>query len=129
MQVVAESIVFAARSSQRRRRVRISVTRPEADAHGDFQCSVELKGLERRRNIYGVDSFQALMLAVGFLQTRISALLEDGWKFYFRRDDDEPLDLRLMWLAEATKYETTALSNQRVERSSKKGKCVNSERG
>jgi hypothetical protein len=69
------------------------------------------------------------MLALRFLETRISALLEDGWKFYFRRDDDEPLDARLMWLGDATKYEAADLSNQRVERTSKKGKHVNSERG
>ena len=129
MEVVAESIVFAAKLSQRRRRIRIRVARPEADGQGDFQCAVELKGLEHRRKIYGVDSFQALMLALRFLETRISALLEDGWKFYFRRDDDEPLDARLIWLGDATKYEAAALSNQRVERTSKKRRRANSDRG
>jgi hypothetical protein len=127
MEVVAESIVFAAKSSQCRRRIRIRVARPEADGQGDFQYAVELRGLERLRKIYGVDSFQALILALRFLETRISALLEDGWKFYFRRDDDEPLDAGLIWFGDATKYE--ALSNQRVERTSKKRRRANSERG
>jgi uncharacterized protein DUF6968 len=76
MEVVAESVVFAENASTHRRKSWIRVARPEPDPQGDFQCSVELKGLERGRKIYGVDSFQALVLALRFLESRISALLE-----------------------------------------------------
>jgi hypothetical protein len=128
MEIVAESVVFAENASGRRRKIRIRVTRPEPDPRGDFQCSVELKGLERRRKVYGVDSFQALVLALRFFETRISALLDEDWRFYFRNDDDEPLDASLIWLGDATKYEAVALSNERVERTSKKERRTISDR-
>jgi hypothetical protein len=128
MEVVAESVVFVENASQRRKRVRIRVARPEPDPRGDFQCTVELKGLERRSKIYGVDSFQALVLALRFLETRVSTLLEEGWRFFFREDDHEPLDARLIWLGDATKYEAVALSNERVERTGKKKRRAKSDR-
>ena len=50
MEIVAESVVFAENASGRRRKIRIRVARPKPD-RGDFQYSVELKGLERRRKV------------------------------------------------------------------------------
>lgn len=116
MELVAESVVFASRSSQRRRKIRIRVTRPQPDPKGDFHCTVELRGLEPSRKIYGVDSFQALVLALRFLMGRISVLLDHGWCFYFGRDDDKPLDVHLIWLGNGRKYETVALSKKPTNR-------------
>jgi hypothetical protein len=56
----------------------------------------------------------------GFTQRQLEVLLSPY--------DDEPLDAHLIWLGDATKYEAIGLSNQRVERTSKKRRRANSDR-
>lgn len=82
MEIVAESIGFAGKASERRRKICFRVFRPEPDPRGDCRCVVELRGLARREVIYGLDSFQALLLAaVRRLAGRISDFLDEGWVF------------------------------------------------
>ena len=58
-------------------RVRLGRPRPDpASAHGDWLCPVEIHGPARRRGLvaHGVDSFQALLLAVQMLNIELRAL-------------------------------------------------------
>jgi hypothetical protein len=68
---------------------------------GDWACSVSLGVLETRSyTLYGVDSWQAVQLAILFIARRIADFSGNGWKFYWEKDGDEasPNDL-LEWHA------------------------------
>ena len=117
MEPVAETTLFVERPPGRRRRICLRVGHPEPDRRGDYRCAVEFPGFERRRYNYGIDSIQALVLAVRFLTQRISALLDDGWRFYLGRNDKEPLDVRLAWFGDSSAY-VSGPPNPRVGRTS-----------
>lgn len=50
---------------------------------------------ERSQSIAGVDSWQALFLAMSFAATRVAHFAQDGWSFYWERDGERaaPQDL------------------------------------
>lgn len=69
---------------------------PEADPlseQGDYRCKVEIRGLSFGKYAYGVDSLQALCLAVETLRLTISSLQSDGWSFYFPGHLDDQFNL------------------------------------
>jgi len=60
---------------------RAAVGRPYDTGEGDWACPVELSGLYGRHpDVPGVDSVQALCLALSFLRTELERFLEDGGK-------------------------------------------------
>lgn len=69
---------------------------PELDPlseQGDYRCKVEIQGIAFEKYAYGVDSLQALCLAVETLKLTLSSLQSDGWSFYFPQHLDARFDL------------------------------------
>lgn len=60
---------------------------------GDYRCKVEIQGIAFEKYAYGIDSLQALCLAVETLRLTISSLQSDGWSFYFLKHQDHHFDL------------------------------------
>jgi len=62
---------------------------PYQVSDSEWACAVGLPGLyERLRDMHGVDSWQALMLARRLAQTLLSGFVEDGGKLYASRDGE-----------------------------------------
>lgn len=57
----------------------------------EWACPVSLEGLYKQRGpIFGVDSFQALMLAIKFVKDLLEDFYEKGGKIYWS-DDSKPI--------------------------------------
>ena len=97
--VVGESQLYARAPSKRLRKVNFRITIPLVYGR-DYKCQVQIKGIERSRHVYGIDSLQALLLATQYLRQRMSVLIKAGWRFYLAKDDEEPMDLNFIWFSE-----------------------------
>lgn len=74
----------------------LSLHAPEPDPlseQGDYRCKVEIQGIAFEKYVYGIDSLQALCLAVETLRLTMSSLQSDGWSFYFPQHLDARFDL------------------------------------
>jgi hypothetical protein len=58
----------------------------EVDEH-EWSCPVTLKGLYKLGPISGVDSLQALMLALGLVKSLLDDFCEKGGKIYYLNED------------------------------------------
>ena len=70
--------------------VEISVGVPTPTEHGEW-CSVASLGrLELKTySILGIDSWQAIHLAMKFVSTRLMHFAESGWRFYWKRGGED----------------------------------------
>ncbi len=58
----------------------------------DWACPVALEGLDRRTpDMHGVDSLQALVLAVKLARSRLEHFILSGGSLYFLGEEDSPL--------------------------------------
>ncbi|HHQ4515195.1 DUF6968 family protein [Aeromonas veronii] len=76
--------------------LKIAIKAPEPDpksASGDWRCKVKLAGLSDKTFIYGIDSLQALSLAIKFVETELRAFSDAGWQFYLPDCPDHPIDM------------------------------------
>ncbi|WFO51850.1 DUF6968 family protein [Aeromonas veronii] len=76
--------------------LKIAIKAPEPDprsAGGDWRCKVKLAGLSDKTFIYGIDSLQALSLAIKFVETELRAFSDAGWQFYLPDCPDHPIDM------------------------------------
>ncbi|UCF88767.1 MAG: hypothetical protein JSV70_00470 [bacterium] len=61
--------------------------------HDEWACPVSMEGLYKQRGpIFGVDSFQALMLAVKFVKDLLKDFQDKGGSIYWA-DDSKPASL------------------------------------
>jgi hypothetical protein len=68
--------------------VTLTVLMPSPRSGGGWRAPVRLKGLEDRvHNIAGMDSWQALSLAMRFAGARLDHFIEDGWKLYWDKSE------------------------------------------
>jgi hypothetical protein len=75
-----------------KREVTLTVLMPSRRAGGGWRAPVQLKGLDDGiHNIAGMDSWQALSLAMRFAGVRLGHLVEKGWSLYW--DDGTPFIL------------------------------------
>ena len=91
------SQIFAERSfevteGQQKKPVTLRFGIPMTSGNGDFFCDVQLLGLgndgDRADKIYGLDSLQALQLAIRFAATYLNDLKEKGLKITFEGEED-----------------------------------------
>ena len=69
--------------------VTLTVLMPSRRERGGWLAPVQMMGLENRvHNIAGMDSWQALTLAMRFAGVRLAELVEKGWCLYW--DDGTP---------------------------------------
>ena len=70
--------------------IRAMVGMPYKHESGDWACPVALEGLHGRlHDIYGVDSWQSLVLAMNLVGNLLTYFVEDGGKLYREKGDGE----------------------------------------
>src|SRR5262245_8093968 len=92
---VASMEFIAVRPSGERQRIRVSLSRPVRTSHGDWSCHVEGGDLVRgpRVGVVGLDSWQALCLAISFVRRTLDEFLEEGGRLLFAGDEPAETDL------------------------------------
>jgi hypothetical protein len=89
-QLAAERIFYATSPAGILREVTLTVLMPTPRSGGGWRAPVCLKGLDDRvHNIAGMDSWQALSLAMRFAGARVGHFVESGWKFSWGLDGNE----------------------------------------
>jgi hypothetical protein len=89
VELVAERALTCVKSNGNRIPVNLRIGKPVAASGGDWMCSVEASGLlDRPREIYGIDSFQALMLGQGLLKHLVRGEIESGSTFLAFRPEE-----------------------------------------
>ncbi len=86
MDVIAERRLEAVSPDIGQATIHLRIGRPVPDAEGDWVCWVQADGLcllHGPTKIVGVDSWQALILALRFLQEMLLAEAERGVMFYW----------------------------------------------
>ena len=91
---------------------------PERDPlpGGGYRCLVTIRGLGRKRYVYGVDSLQSLMLATVYVNIEINVLSGQGYRFFMSKSGSDALDMPLIWQGDGRKLEglgRTKRSSQR----------------
>jgi hypothetical protein len=93
---VAERIWFAVAPDGTEHEVVVSVALPTKTDRGEWRCVALVGGLDARPHpIAGIDSWQAIGLAMRFAASRLSHFAEGGWQFFWERGGDlaTPQDL------------------------------------
>jgi hypothetical protein len=86
-QVAAERNLHAVSPDGLWHEVTLTILMPNARSGGGWRAPIRLKGLEDRvHNVAGMDSWQALSLAMRFARARLSHFVENGWKLYWDRE-------------------------------------------
>jgi len=62
----------------------------------EARCPTSFSG-EKPFVVYGIDTFQALALAVRYVSMRLERMTADGWRFFCRRNDASPLPVVAVW--------------------------------
>jgi hypothetical protein len=77
-------------SNGARQRVAVRIGKPYSLSPREWACPVEIRGLEPRYpDIRGVDSLQALCLAISLVRTRLEDFIRDGGKILDVEDGSE----------------------------------------
>lgn len=88
--MIAETILFAVDKEGREFEIRAGVGLPYQTESGDWACAVALEGLhERLHDIYGVDSWQSLVLGMNLVNTLLGCFVEAGGKLYREKGAEE----------------------------------------
>ena len=81
-ELIAESI------DGERFQIVVRVHQPEPDPRGHWACTVEVEGMPNGSGrADGIDSLQALLLAVGLARGQLNRFEKQGGKFYFPGDE------------------------------------------
>ena len=96
---IAKSDLWMGKSRGERRRITISIAKPEKDPlkGGNYRCLATIRGLKRKRYIYGIDSLQSLMLATFWLKVEINVLKRQGSVFFMSKTGRDKLEMPLIW--------------------------------
>src|SRR5215203_6152323 len=87
---IAETTLYAVDKESRAFEIRAMVGAPYKDESGDWACPVSLDGLHGQlQDIYGVDSWQSLVLAMNLVGNLLTYFVEDGGKLYREKGGDE----------------------------------------
>lgn len=80
-QIAAQRNLHAVSPDGRWLEVTLTISMPSARSGGGWRAPVQLKGLEDRvHDIAGMDSWQALSLAMRFAGARLGHFVDSGWK-------------------------------------------------
>jgi hypothetical protein len=75
--------------------IRLRIGQPYQVNDVSWACPVALDGLDRQLpDMHGIDSWQALLLAISLVRNRLEHFLETGGKLYWREDPSVAVGLR-----------------------------------
>jgi len=87
---IAKRIIFAIDKDGREFEIRAALGLPYETESGDWACPVALEGLHGGLpDMYGVDSWQSLVIAIKTIHTTLSYFVEDGGKLYWDKGGEE----------------------------------------
>jgi hypothetical protein len=104
---IAQSKLWFKKGRGDRRSIIFIIGKPERDPlpGGDYRCLVTIRGLGRKRYVFGVDSLQSLMLAMFYVNAEVNVLCRQGYRFYMSKSGRNELDIRLAWQTDSKKLE------------------------
>lgn len=91
-ELIAERTIYAIDKDSREFEIRLMVGKPyQTDfEHGDWACPAAMIGLHGVfPDVYGVDSWQALTLALNLIRKLLIYFVEDGGKLYWDENGNE----------------------------------------
>ena len=93
--MIAETTLIMCDIDGGRREIHIKIGTPYKIPGGDAACPLSMDGLYGKlHDIYGIDTFQALVLAVKFVRLTLRALEKKGATFYMSEEGkDYPVDI------------------------------------
>lgn len=103
-EIVAERRIVAVLAKGEKRTLRVAVGRPYQVNNVSWACPVKIDGLYTNLcDMVGIDSWQALGLAISLARQLLGQFLEDGGKLYWEEGGDEMTldDLFPPWPAQA----------------------------
>jgi|SRR5580698_1513336 hypothetical protein len=104
---VAQSKLWFKKGRAARQPITFMIGKPERDPlpGGNYRCPVTIRGLGKKRHVFGVDSLQSLMLAMFLINTEVNILCRQGYRFYMSKSGKNELDIRLAWQVDSKKLE------------------------
>jgi hypothetical protein len=89
-EIIAEREIFAISPKGEKKKLHIALGKPYQVIKDEWTCPVQIKGLyENLRGINGIDSWQALTLAMILIHQLLSYFLENGGKLYWKEGGEE----------------------------------------
>jgi hypothetical protein len=89
-EIIAERRLFAVSAKSEKLTLRITVGRPYQLNDVSWACPVSIEGLYAKlHDAVGIDSWQALNLAIGLTRQLLDHFLEGGGKLYWEEGGDE----------------------------------------
>ena len=89
---IARGVIFARRPGEERFQIAIEIGTPYQCGPEEWACPVSLEPLYAKADLHGIDSFQALCLAIRFGHNLLTGFLEDGGTLTFEDGEPFPLD-------------------------------------
>jgi hypothetical protein len=86
---IAERTIFAVDKDGREFEIPAAVGVPYESVSGSWACPVGLEGLRNLPDMYGADSWQALIIAVKAIHNMLSFFIEEGGKLYWEKDGEQ----------------------------------------
>ena len=88
--IIAERELVGDSPKKGRFRVVLRIGRPYRSSDVDWACPVSLEGLRfRLADVHGVDSFQALMLALSLMRSLLEGFVEEGGKLSWPENGEQ----------------------------------------
>jgi hypothetical protein len=93
-QIIAERQLLGINPSGEKLLITLRLGAPYQSSDVDWACPVEAEGLYTKLvDIHGIDSFQALMLAISLLKGLLGGFVEKGGKLLWPDGDKEEVNL------------------------------------
>ncbi len=88
--IVAEREIFVIFPKGEKKKLNISLGKPYQTGANDWACPVLLEGMYKNlQDVHGIDSWQALTLAMSLIQQLLRGFLADGGKVYWEEGGEE----------------------------------------
>jgi hypothetical protein len=107
MKPIANSKLWLGKKGHLRQSAELIIYRPEINPKvtGEYRCRVLAPGTDKFIYIFGEDSAQALMLGIAYVIHHVDSRINDGWKYYFTKNDRKPIDPKAIWMLKAKEVE------------------------
>jgi len=89
-ELIAERVIYAVDNDSRGFEIRLMIGKPYPDPPNAWACPVAMVGLQGAfPDMHGVDSWQALTLALQVIDRLLTYFVEDGGKLYWEENGNE----------------------------------------
>lgn len=98
-EIIAETSLVGVLPSGEEQAITVQIGRPYFDSEGAGVCRIGVSSIfSKPRSIYGVDTFQALLLALRHVRASLELFTDDGGFLYMKGDDKRsPLSIELLF--------------------------------